>query len=215
MISSPKSLKMPNPEGKQLLAIDIDDVLADSTDALRLFVNQKCGVDLTEQQYKIEAQYWGYYEKVWEQHGLNTENLLREFHTGMVKDQSDIREIPGSVDGVSSLSESYRLLPITSRPEDMRGETLEWLNEKFDSVFISEPVFLGFGPTAYKTKGQVCHEIGAFYLIDDNVEHCKTAIAYNIGTILFGNYGWHQEIPDGLIRCRTWNNVTEYFSDKS
>jgi hypothetical protein len=70
---------------REKLAIDIDDVLANSTDALRLFVNLKRGVDLTEEHYKIEAEYWGYYESVWAQHGIDKTDLMREFHSRLVK----------------------------------------------------------------------------------------------------------------------------------
>jgi 5'(3')-deoxyribonucleotidase len=196
---------------REKIAIDIDDVLANSTDALRLFVNLRRGVDLTEEHYKIEAQYWRYYESVWQQHGIDPADLMNDFHAGMNVDQSDIRPINGAAEGVKKLSYKYNLVPMTSRPEVMKSETINWLDIHFEPVFTEEPVFIGFGPDAKRTKGEVCAEIGASRLIDDNVEHCKTALAKGVGAILFGNYGWHQQMPKELIRCRNWQEVLEYF----
>jgi len=200
---------------KERLGIDIDDVLADSTDALRVFVNQRRGVDLSEKHYRIEAQYWGYYESVWAQHGIDPTDLMLDFHNGMNLDQSDIRPIPGSVEGTKKLSRKYDLVPITSRPEEMGEETERWLGEQFEPVFAMEPVFIGFGTNARRTKGEVCEELGISYLLDDNIEHCKTALTRGVGAVLFGNYGWHKKIPSDLIRCKDWREVLEYFDEQS
>jgi 5'(3')-deoxyribonucleotidase len=196
------------------LAIDIDDVLANSTDALRLFVNLKRGVNLREEHYKIEAEYWGYYESVWEQHGIDKKDLMREFHSRLVKSQSDIRTIPGSVEGTKKLSQKYDLIPMTSRPEEMKAETENWLKEEFGPVFTERPVFIGFGFNAKRTKGEVCKELGITYLIDDNVDHCKTALERGVGAVLFGDYGWNRRMPEGLVRCKNWQEVLEYFENE-
>jgi 5'(3')-deoxyribonucleotidase len=199
---------------REKLAIDIDDVLANSTDALRLFVNLKRGVDLTEEHYKIEAEYWGYYESVWAQHGIDKTDLMREFHSRLVKYQSDIRTVSGSVEGTKKLSRKYDLIPMTSRPKEMKDETENWLKEEFEPVFAEPPIFIGFGLNAKRTKGEVCEELGITYLIDDNVDHCKTAIARGIGAVLFGDYGWNRRLPEGLVRCKNWQEVLEYFDEK-
>jgi 5'(3')-deoxyribonucleotidase len=199
---------------KERLAIDIDDVLANSNDAVRLFVNQVRGVDLNEEHYLIEAEYWGFYEKVWEQHGIDPIDLLSDFHQTQITDQSDIRPIEGAVEGTKRLSTRYDLIPMTSRPVEMEEETKRWLDMNFALIFARTPIFVGFGPNAKRTKGQICAEMGITYLIDDNVEHCKPALAHNIGAILFGNYGWHQRIPKEVIRCKTWPEVLEYFENE-
>jgi 5'(3')-deoxyribonucleotidase len=196
---------------REKIAIDIDDVLANSTDALRLFINQSRGVDLTEEHYRIEAQYWGFYESVWSQHGIDPTNLLKEFHGRQVTDQSDIRPIPGAVKATEKLSKAYDLLPMTSRPPEMQEETENWLAAQFEPVFADAPVFIGFGPDAKRTKGQVCEELGIKYLVDDNIDHCKTALARGIGAVVFGDYGWNRKIPEGLVRCASWKEVENFF----
>jgi 5'(3')-deoxyribonucleotidase len=198
-------------KNKLSIAVDIDDVLANSTDALRLFVNQKHGVDLTEEHYRIEAQYWGFYESVWNQHGIDPTDLLREFHGRQVADQSDIRPVPGAPEATEKLSKVYDLVPMTSRPPEMQEETQKWLALQFDGNFSEAPIFIGFGPEAKRTKGEVCEQLGIKYLVDDNIDHCNTALARGIGAVLFGNYGWNRKIPEGLVRCATWKEAEDFF----
>ena len=50
---------------KPIIAVDIDDVLADSTDALRRVINERLGVNLTPEDYLIKEDYWDHYEEVW------------------------------------------------------------------------------------------------------------------------------------------------------
>lgn len=196
---------------RELIAIDIDDVLANSTDSLRHFVNMERGVDLTEKHYRIEAAYWGYYESVLEQHDIDAGSLIDDWHNGIAEGSSDIRPIKGAIEGVNALSKCYRLRPITSRPAVMRSETERWLQRYFSGL-LSDAVYLGFLPDAAQTKGEACDQIGADYLIDDNIDHCKSAMARDVNAILFGNYGWHQEIPASLPNCRTWPEVTRFLS---
>jgi hypothetical protein len=61
------------------------------------------------------------------------------------------------------------------------------------------------------TKGQICKKLGASYLIDDNVGHCEKAIEEGVSAVLFGEYGWHGDAPDKLVRCKDWPAVLEYF----
>jgi 5'(3')-deoxyribonucleotidase len=198
---------------KEKIAVDIDDVLASSTDAVRLFVNQRHSVELTEEHYRAEGQYWKYYESVWEQHGIEGAGLMKEYHDTVVKDQSDIRTLPGAVEVCKSLSQKYELYAVTSRTKEMEAETRAWITAHFGLLF-KELIVIGFGQEAQQTKGQVCVERGIEYLIDDNIDHCLSAAAEGVTPILFGNYGWHQNIPVDMVRCKNWQAVEAYFYGK-
>jgi uncharacterized HAD superfamily protein len=196
---------------KEKIAVDIDDVLSSSTDAVRVFVNSRFGVDLDEQHYRIEAEYWGYYESVWAQHGIDESSLMDDFHGGLTTDQSSISPVKGAPEAWKRLSQKYDLQLITSRPKEMQLETELWLKEHLDPVLVS-PIFLGFGQSSSKTKGEVCAELGIHYLIDDNINHCRGAAARGITAILFGDYGWQYRVAGNLVRCKNWAEVGEYFN---
>lgn len=146
MIFLPNFSKMPKTANRTIIAVDIDDVLANTTDSLRLFVNQRHGIALTEDHYRIEGEYWSYYETVWEQHGIDEPGLKDAFHSGMHVDQSKIMPITDSIVSAEALGKKYDLIPITSRPEEMKSETQKWLEKYFKDTFTKEPIFFRLWP---------------------------------------------------------------------
>lgn len=200
---------------KQTIAIDIDDVLADSTDALRISVNQKLGTNLQPHHYKVDGPYWHYYEHIWETHSINDKIEHNALEAQMEYDQSHIMPISGAQEALTYLSKKYEIVLITARNPDWAKATEEWMHSHFSGVFKSLHLV---GSKKYqgdsaRTKGEVCKELGASWLIDDNPEHCLSAIEYGSDAVLFGEYGWHLDAPDHLIRCKDWPAVLEYFDN--
>lgn len=192
---------------KRVIALDIDDVLSDSMEAVRLEVNERLGVDLQPEHYAIPGDYWGYYESVWAQH-----------HLAIGFDDLDERSVKlryapiiGARLALEKLAQRYKLVAITSRKEDWRHMTLEWLDEHFPGVIDSVTFAGNKEHSVIRTKGEVCAELGAEWLIDDNVEHCLTARDHEVTPVLFGDYGWQHKVPDSLVRCKDWAGVLEYF----
>lgn len=56
---------------RQIIAIDVDDVIADSTEVTRLVVNKNLGIDLQVEHYRVPGDFNNYYEDVWRAHGLS------------------------------------------------------------------------------------------------------------------------------------------------
>jgi hypothetical protein len=50
-------------------------------------------------------------------------------------------------------------------------------------------------------------------MIDDNPGHCKAVMDEGIKAILFGVYGWHEDIPSGVVECKDWPAVLEYINE--
>jgi hypothetical protein len=61
----------------------------------------------------------------------------------------------------------------------------------------------------------VLKDVGAAYLIDDQLKHCLAAHDMGVQALLFGNYAWNQasDLPDGIVRCAGWADVADYFDD--
>lgn len=200
---------------RQIIAIDIDDVIADSTEALRLSVNERLGAHLTREHYRVSGEYWSYYERVWAAHGIHDKVPRDLLDQEMVIDQSHIPLLPGASFALSELTKRFDIAVVTARNPAWQEATLNWLRSHFGDVFVS----VHFAGSRHEdnalTKGQLCKQVGAFVLIDDNIEHCKTAIEEGLEAILFGEYGWHIKIPEELVRCKDWPAVTEYFDARS
>jgi 5'(3')-deoxyribonucleotidase len=193
------------------IAIDIDDVIADSTEALRQLVNERFGAELTAEHYQVPDDYWGYYERVWQTHGIADQVSLTALEDEMVIDQSRMPLLARASFAIGELSKKFHIVLITSRDPSWEPATKRWLREKFDS-FAPELYFVRNHKEAdSKTKGEVCKDLEVAWLIDDNVEHCKSALDQGVEAVLFGEYGWHHAAPAGLDRCKDWPAVLEYF----
>lgn len=199
---------------KQLLVFDIDDVLADTTEALREFVNSEYGYSLQKHHYNIRSEYWGYYEAVWSRHDINGDGILDKFHTKSAGGYIQIDPMTGSQSAVAELAERFDLAAVSSRSAIQQRQTELWIGKVYGGVF-KEVRCIDSRHTGM-SKGSVCDELGASYLVDDNTEHCKSAKQSGIVPILFGNYGWQDEATSQTyIRCINWQEVMEYFNASS
>jgi 5'(3')-deoxyribonucleotidase len=150
---------------------------------------------------------------VWEAHGL--EGIPREqLDAAMIIDQSHVPLLPGASFAIGQLSKKFDVVIITARDPAWEEATLRWLNGHFGEVFQSVHFAGNMAGLTVKSKGEICVEVGAKWLIDDNPANLMTAVDKGVVGILFGEYGWHHNAPDHLVRCRDWPAVVEYFQNE-
>jgi uncharacterized HAD superfamily protein len=197
---------------KPVIAMDIDDVLAGTTDVIRQFVNNQTGSQLTPEDYLVPGNYHQYYESVWETHHIANKVKYEDFAQEMIRDQSQIPLLPGAQAAIHRLSDKFHIVFITYRKSTWEKATRKW----FKDYFLHDDIELYFtgqrDDKDYKTKGQLCKALGAELLIDDNYDHCISAVHEGIKTVLFGEYGWSVNAPKELVRCKDWQAVVEYLS---
>ncbi len=201
---------------RPVIAIDIDDTIADSTESLRQLVNRRWNVHLTKDDYRIPGNYRKYYEQVWARHGLVDKVKYADLEDEMVIDQSHVPLMEGAEEAIGELKKIAHVIFITARHVSWEAATRKWFSDVLAHNDIELYFSEGMSNTGAMTKGQLCKEFGASWLIDDNPSHCLTAIDEGVNTILFGEYGWH--IGDGLqkmVKCKSWPDVTEYFRYES
>lgn len=199
---------------KETIAVDIDDVLSAENEAMRQFINERYGLNLTAKDYLVEAPYWGYWERVW---GVDEEEALRRYQA-YLEAEVKARHLPveGAVEGVSTLKDEYNLVVVTSRYDSFVDLTKRWLEEHFPEAFSGVEFVEVWSKIRKVSKAIICKEIEASYLIDDNLEHCTLAAEEGVTGLLFGEYGWNKadSLPSGVIRVKDWSAVLEYFSEK-
>lgn len=201
---------------RKIIAIDIDDVIADTTEALRQTANQIPGVQLTKDHYQAPGEYWGYYEAVWARNNVDHLVSFDTLHTDMATDQSHVKLITGAKTALEKLSKKYRIVLVTSREVEWIETTNKWVMSNLGE-YVEDIVFVHHKNTDGRTKGDACLELGASWLIDDNVDHCKSAKQQGVEAILFGSYGWNIDAKEvsGLNKALNWGKVLEYFDGKS
>lgn len=200
---------------RKIIAIDIDDVIADSTESVRVQVNKLTGASLLKGHYRVPGSYSKYYEQVWERNGLD-KITFDDIHTNMTEDQFHVEVVNGALVALERLSYKFNLVLITSRDFGWEKATNSWLNKKFGFIF-KEVIFSSNPKYGDDTsKGALCNSVDAKWLIDDRIEYCQSAVDSGVNAILFGQYGWHnQDISKQITRCKDWQEIMEFFNGKS
>jgi len=198
---------------KRTIALDIDDVLVDMNETMRLWSNRVSGVELTPEQYQMPAEYWGYYERVWETYGLKGLSY-DDFEADLIADQLHVPVLAGASFAIEELQKQFHVILITSRNTELERQTRAWVKAHLPGdidIYFAKNNRLKSG----RSKGELCVELGAFMLIDDNVEHITSALNEGVEAILFGDYGWQPSIPNGAIRCSSWPAVLEVLNGRA
>lgn len=200
---------------RKKIAIDIDDVVAMTTEAVRLWANHRAGAQLQPHHYFLtDGDYWNYYEAVWDKHGIGSGMVFEDFLETMNKDQSHIAAAKDARRVIAHLKRNYDIVFITARRPTHKESTRLWLDKYIDA---SIPLYLSLNPfanEAAQSKGEICAELGVDLLIDDNVDNCKSALQYGVDVVLFGNYGWNADAPADMPRCISWRDVEEYLDGR-
>ena len=197
---------------RETIAVDIDDVLARSAEAFITFSNQQWGMQLTPEDYQED---WATVWSVPLEEAIARGEILQSF-MGV----SGHRTFEEALPVLRRLAEKFDLVTLTSRREVLKPDTDAWIAQHFPGIF-KELHYAGIWdnpPDVLQalehTKGELCREIGADYLIDDHPKHCIGAAAAGIRAVLFGDYAWNrgeQSLPNGIVRARRWHDVAEYF----
>jgi 5'(3')-deoxyribonucleotidase len=197
---------------KQTIAVDIDDVLTSQNEAMMHFVNRHFGLNHTIEDYNVEGEYWRYWQKVW---GVDHEEGFRRWRAFMDNGGLEAQELmPHVFEVTKRLNKRYDFIVVTARQDEFAETTKAWLNKHLPRRFIDVRFVPAFVGDKQVTKAEICLEVGASYLIDDNVEHCSLASEAGIECLLFGNYGWNRtkKLPKRITRVKDWLEVEKYFN---
>lgn len=195
------------------IAVDIDDVLAANAEDFAKFSNKRWGTNLKPDDY---TEHWAELWKVdFDEVEKRREVIIKEkvFTTHRIFNEAK--------PVLEKLAVNYKLVIVSSRGRRVQKDTTDWINNEFKDVF-SEIHFAKIWDKKIHvleslklTKAEICQEIGADYLIDDQPKHCIAAAKAGITSLLFGNYKWSQDVKlaKNMIRVKDWQEVLEYFDE--
>lgn len=190
---------------RSTIAIDIDDVLAVQIPEFIKFSNQYYGTNLKEDEYNDD------WPTVW---GLPLEEALvraRRFHEARL---SNFEKIEDAQPVLTRLSKKHKLVIVTARQAYNIDATHEWINKHFQNVFDETHFVPIWEPDNKISKADICRQIGANYLIDDQPKHCNLAADVGIKALLFGDYKWAKtlDIHKDVEIVDNWEKVGAYFN---
>lgn len=200
---------------KKIIAVDIDDVLSLSAEGFAQFSNDRWGMQLTVDDYDEDfAKAWGV---PLEQAKLMAESFLS---SGIHAEYAHFEE---AVPVLRKLGQKFHLIVVTSRRQRLKPETEAWIDRHYKNIF-KDVVYAGFFDDAenahkqlHQTKAQLCLDLQADFLIDDQPKHCLAAAECGMRALLFGNYPWnrHLENSRNLTVVSSWQAVEQYFAGKT
>ena len=198
---------------KPIIAIDVDDVLAQFVPAFCVFAKEKWNENVTISNFTED---WRKIFKVKDDEIIKN-RAIEMFSNYDFYDQ--IKIVPKANETLAYLSQKFSLVPVTSRVATTRDVTNNWLMRNFGDIF-REIVFSGayesddnYEQRVNLSKGRICREIGAEFLIDDQPKHVNGAAENGVKSLLFGDYNWNRdaEISPNVTRIKNWLEVAKYF----
>ncbi len=196
---------------RKTIAIDIDDVLSSQVRAIIAFSNEKYGTSLVWSDFQKKGPFWGYWEQVWGVDEKEGKRRLEEFFRDGYQSSQPL--MPYVIGVLRKLEKNYHLVVVTSRQDTDIEETHQWLDHHFPKIFKQVEFVQAWSGDRKTSKAIICKEIGAAYLIDDSLEHCRLAAEEGIQSLLFGEYGWNRakKLPSNVSRVKDWREVEAYF----
>lgn len=183
-----------------VIAIDCDDVLIDSTEYL---------VDTYNMLYRTKVQLIDAHRPMKTQWGAGYKEVLSRLYS--IQNTEEFAQLPPRTDAVKVIKElatDHELHLVTARDAVVMKVTEKMLNADFPDCFTK------LHHVAHQSKGQVCRQIGADILIDDNLKHLLDAEMHDINEGLwFGNYPWQTRdrasVNGFAVICDDWDAVEE------
>lgn len=186
-----------------IIAFDLDDVLADTTNSVMQFHNERYGTSLTRSDFTTTN--WS------EVFGSTKEETYYKFEEYVNSPYYDtLSPTEGSLGFVTKLAHHHTLVVITSRQRELETHTKRWIHQFFPALFrdvyvTNHPQWARTGIA--KTKKQVCDEIKVDLLIEDNLDYAIECVT-PIRSIYLLNTPWNQGItPPGVIRIQGWDDI--------
>lgn len=161
----------------RIIAVDIDEVLVPFLPALKRFYTRETFINV-----KFPRKYPYHYAPLFNITEDESSELVKKFYTSSF--HANLRSIPGAKEMVSKLSENNTLIAVTGRQIYARDPTEKLIKNHFRDSFKDIIYCDHFTPNA-RSKAQICKEISADLLIDDNYQSCKECLELSIPAVNF------------------------------
>ena len=194
---------------KQVIAVDIDEVLMPHFVDLITWYNAKFGTTLTEyDNHPTDPGNWGTDDVT-----VAIKRVHQFYDTQEFMDSKPFKEARKELEFLGSY---YDLIVVTARDTILEAATTDWISRHFKELFQSIHFTKHFNFEGQRRdKVEVLRELNVSYFIDDSLANIDLAAAAGIQSVLFGDYAWNQAdvLPKNVTRCKNWLEVSDYFED--
>ncbi|HLB32554.1 MAG TPA: hypothetical protein VJL27_03300 [Patescibacteria group bacterium] len=196
--------------GQRTIAIDADNVIVDTTSPLLDFYratrNPSSRVTVADcHTYNL-----------WEVWDCPREEAIRVVMAYFGSEQAMAAlPIPGAQEALLVLKERFKLVVVTARRSEFAPMTMDWLDRYFSGIFDDVLFANHFAVEGTEIpKADLCRQVGARVLIDDQIDHLVLCQKADITGILFGRYPWQRgaELPEIILRAPDWPAVLAHLT---
>ncbi|KAL3162241.1 hypothetical protein ABBQ32_009940 [Trebouxia sp. C0010 RCD-2024] len=169
------------------IAVDVDEVLGRFLHSLNKYCSDTHGLDFDICDYSDYN-----FHKIWGCSRDEANHVVHEFF----KSQHfavGVLPMPGALHSLQRLKANSDLVVVTSRQYVIQQPTLQWLELHYPGIF--QEVHFGNHwalEGKSKPKSEICRELGAKVLIDDNPVYAMECANSGISVLL---YDWHLTYP--------------------
>ena len=190
-----------------LIAVDIDEVLADFSRGLVEYYNKKHGLYLPGF-HETMTEWW----QAWGE--TRAEAVERVYEFVRSREIIELEPIPGSVAGIKELKAlGHELIVVTGRPIESMDETWAWLEVYYPGAFrraYSTDFHIISQDKDRENKGDICARRGVKLLIDDFYDYCREASERGVPSLLFTTpWNRHLQLPADISRVNSWPEIVE------
>lgn len=190
------------------IGIDLDEVLAEFVLQITQYYNNKYNTNFKKEDYKN-------YD-LWNTWGNTKEEAVNEialFYQTSLFDNMPLVE--KSKEAILKLKENHALYIITSRQDNLRPKTLEWVEKNFQGVF--DKICFSHNylfQDNLKTKKEICDELCIDVFIEDSTTYVQECASENRQAILIDR-PWNQELGNHphIKRANDWDEIVEIIEE--
>ena len=170
------------------VAVDVDEVLAQFLRSLNAYVRDEHGLAFEVADYSVY-----YFAAIW---GCPPDVSNERVHAFFQSEhfRSGVEPIPGALEALTRLRATCDLEVVTSRQHVIERPTLDWLDAHFPGVFDAVHFGNHFAlEGGSRKKSEICRDIGAHVLVDDNPGYALDCAEEGIDAMLFDwnlGYPW-------------------------
>eukprot|EP00963_Diacronema_lutheri_P013932 scaffold2848_cov352-Pavlova_lutheri.AAC.23 len=174
--------------GRRLrVAVDVDEVLGRFVHSLNAFVLEAFGESYDESDYHIYR-----FADVWNCSAEESNHRVHAFFASKHFCEG-VPPIPGAKEALARIGRECELLVVTSRQHVIQQQTIHWIDTHYPGIFRE----IHFGnhyalEGTSKSKSQMCKELGAHVLVDDNPSYAVECAHEGIDVLLFD---WNDHYP--------------------
>jgi len=197
-----------DPKTRLRVAVDVDEVLGQFLVELNGFCQERYGMSHNVEDYHVY-----HFATIWGCSQETSSHIVHEFFESSNFQQLPL--VPGAFEALCEMQAWCDLHVVTSRQHVIQDITIEWLSTHYPGIFRSIKFgnhYAREGPT--RKKSDLCKEIDADVLIDDNPDYAMDCAASGINVILYNwqnGYPWSRlsEKDDRIREVTCWSDVPQ------